>query len=148
MTATRFAHEYCVVRVVPDIERGECLNVGVILVSRERRFLDARIHLDLRRLKALWPGVDDGAIELIGSHLDLIPMVCVGDPAGGPIARLRLGERWHWLTAPSSTIVQPGMHRTGLSEDPASELERLFGRLAVSSARRSGSPSSSTPSSI
>jgi hypothetical protein len=129
MTTTRAAHEYCVIRVVPDIERGECVNVGVILISRMRRFLDARMHLDQAKLHALWPELSPEAIELIESHLWLIPKICAGDADGGPIARLGLGERWHWLTAPSSTVVQPGPVHTGLSDDPAAELERLFRRL-------------------
>jgi hypothetical protein len=132
MTGSRAAHEYCVIRVVPDIDRGECVNVGVILISRERRFLDARTHLDQRRLRALWPDMTPETIELIESHLGLIPKVCAGDLDAGPIARLGLGERWHWLTAPSSTIVQPGPIHTGLSVDPAAELGRLAKRLVGS----------------
>jgi hypothetical protein len=134
MTNARAAHEYCVIRVVPDIERGECMNVGVILISRARRFLDARVRLDPAKLRALWPEMNEEAIELIGSHLRLIPKVCAGDADGGPIARLGLGERWHWLTAPSSTIVQPGPVHTGLSEDPTAELDRLFQRLVSNDA--------------
>ena len=129
MTNGRAAHEYCVIRVVPDIERGECMNVGVILISRTSRFLDARVRLDPAKLRALWPEMNEEATELIGSHLRLIPKICAGDDDGGPIARLGLGERWHWLTAPSSTIVQPGPVHTGLSEVPTAELDRLFQRL-------------------
>jgi hypothetical protein len=129
MSADRAALEYCVYRVVPDIERGECLNVGVVLICRQTRFLAARIHLDHARLGALWPRMAAEAVDLIEQHLALIPLICAGDLGGGPIARLGLGERWHWLTAPSSTIVQPGPVHTGLSGDPAAELDRLFARL-------------------
>ena len=129
MTSPRTAHEYCVIRVVPNIERGECVNVGVVLICRQRQFLRARIHLPRARLEALWPEIDAESTELIDSHLTLIPKISAGDPAGGPIARLGLGERWHWLTAVSSTIVQPGPVHTGLSDDPAAELDRLFERL-------------------
>ena len=129
MTVSRAAHEYCVVRIMPDIERAEFLNVGVILISREHRFLRARIELDQNKLRSIWPDTSAESIELIESHLALIPKICVGDDDGGPIARLGLGERWHWLTAPSSTIVQPGPVHTGLSDDPEKELGRLFARL-------------------
>jgi hypothetical protein len=131
MTTPRSALEYCVLRVVPDIERGEYLNVGVVLICRATRFLDARIDLNHDRLHALWPQIPPETIDLIEQHLALIPLICAGDPAGGPIARLGMGERWHWLTAPASTIVQPGPVHTGLSDNPASELDRLFTRLVT-----------------
>ena len=128
-TAARSAIEYCAVRVVPDLERGECLNVGVLLICRPSRFLDARIHLDAARLSALWPGLVGEPLGLIEAHLATIGPICAGDPAGGPIAALTLRERWHWLTAPASTVVQPGPVHTGLTADPAAELDRLFSRL-------------------
>jgi hypothetical protein len=134
MTTGRSALEYCVIRVVPDIERGEYLNVGVVLICRATRLLAARIHLDHDRLRALWPHIAPETIDLIEQHLALIPLICAGDPAGGPIARLGLGERWHWLTAPASTIVQPGPVHTGLSGDPARELDHLFNRLVANNA--------------
>ena len=125
----RAALEYCVLRVVPDIERGEFLNIGVVLICRQSRYLDARIHLDHDRLRSLWPQISAETIDLIEQHLALIPLICAGDDTGGPIARLGLGERWHWLTAPASTIVQPGPMHTGLADDPGAELDRLFTRL-------------------
>jgi hypothetical protein len=118
--------EYVVVRVVPRVERGECLNVGVILVCRARRFLDARVELDRRRLTAFAPYLDDETVDLIARQLALIPRICAGDPAAGPIAALGLGERWHWLAAPASTLLQPGSVHTGLCLDPAEELACLF----------------------
>jgi len=127
----RAAIEYCAVRVVPDLERGECLNVGVLLICRQTRFLDARIHLEPARLAALWPGLMGESLGLIVAHLALIAPICAGDPSGGPIAALTLRERWHWLTAPASTIVQPGPVHTGLTTDPAAELDRLFHRLVL-----------------
>jgi hypothetical protein len=135
MTVSRVAHEYCVIRIVPNIERAEFLNVGVILISREHRFLGARIELDHNRLRSLWPDTSTESIELIESHLAQIPKICAGDGDGGPIARLGLGERWHWLTSPSSTIVQPGPVHTGLSDNPGQELNRLFARLVGSGSR-------------
>lgn len=135
MTTHRSALEYCTLRVVPDIERGEFLNVGVVLICRATRFLAARIHLDHVRLRMLWPQMTPETIDLIEQHLAQIPLICAGDPAGGPIATLGMGERWHWLTAPASTIVQPGPVHTGLSADPATELDRLFARLVGNSNR-------------
>ena len=143
MSTPRATLEYCVLRVVPDIERGEFLNVGVVLICRTTRFLDARIHLDHARLRALWPQMPVETIELIEEHLALIPLICAGDPAGGPIAKLELGQRWHWLTAPSSTIVQAGPIHTGLCNNPAGDLDRLFTRL-VTNASDSPAPKPKT----
>jgi Protein of unknown function (DUF3037) len=121
--------EYVVVRVVPRVERGECLNAGVILVCRPHRFLDARVELDRQRLTAFAPYLDDETIDLIERQLVLIPRICTGDPAAGPIAQLTLGERWHWLAAPASTLIQPGPVHTGLCTDPAAELACLFDEM-------------------
>ncbi len=120
------AFEYALIRVVPRVERGECLNAGVMLICRARRFLGARTELDRSRLRGLAPYLDEATIAAIESQLASIPRICDGDPAAGPIAALGLGERWHWLAAPSSTIVQPGPVHTGLCDDPAETLERLF----------------------
>ena len=95
--------DYAVVRVVPRVERGEFINAGVIVYCLEKRFLGARVHLDEARLKALWPDADIGLIQC---HLDAIPKICAADPSDGPIARLSLRERFHWLVAPRSTIIQ------------------------------------------
>jgi hypothetical protein len=118
--------QYAVIRVVPRVERGECLNAGVVLLCRPRRFLAAKVGLDRDRLAALAPGIDPGTIE---THLAAIERIAAGDPEGGPIARLGQGERFHWLVAPSSTVIQPSEVHTGLSTDPAVELEHLFDRL-------------------
>jgi hypothetical protein len=118
--------QYAIVRVVPRVERGECLNAGVVLLCRPRRFLAARVGLDRARLAALAPGVDPATIE---THLAAIERIAAGDPAAGPIAQLGQGERFHWLVAPSSTVIQPSEVHTGLCDDPAAELEHLFERL-------------------
>jgi hypothetical protein len=118
--------QYAIVRVVPRVERGECMNAGVVLLCRPKRFLAARVGLDVDRLRALAPGVDPATIE---EHLAAIERVAAGDPAGGPIARLGQGERFHWLVAPSSTVIQPSEVHTGLCDDPAAELDHLFERL-------------------
>ncbi len=122
------AFQYAIVRVVPRVERGECLNAGVVLLCRPRRFLAARVGLDPARLRALAPGVEPETIE---THLAAIVRIASGDPAAGPIARLGQGERFHWLVAPSSTVIQPSEVHTGLCDDPATELEHLFERLVT-----------------
>ena len=118
--------QYAIIRVVPRVERGECMNAGVVLLCRSRRFLAARVGLDVARLEALAPGIDPATIE---EHLAAIERVAAGDPEAGPIARLGQGERFHWLVAPSSTVIQPSEVHTGLSDDPAAELNHLFERL-------------------
>ena len=118
--------QYAVVRVVPRVERGESLNAGVIVLCRPKRFLAARVGLDVTRLRALAPDVDPAAIE---THLQGIVRIARGDDDAGPIAALGQGERFHWLVAPSSTVIQPSEVHTGLCDDPAEELEHLFERL-------------------
>ena len=118
--------QYAVIRVVPRVERGECLNAGVVLLCRPRRFLAARIGLDRERLRALAPDVDPVTIE---SHLAAIERIAAGDPAAGPIAKLGQGERFHWLVAPASTVIQPSEVHTALCADPAAELAHLFDEL-------------------
>ena len=118
--------QYAVVRVIPRVERGESLNAGVILLCRPKRFLAARTSLEAGRLRALAPDVDPMTIE---THLAAIEGIAAGDPDAGPIARLGQAERFHWLVAPSSTVIQPSEVHTGLCDDPEDELARLFDRL-------------------
>jgi hypothetical protein len=120
--------QYAVLRVVPRVERGECLNVGVVLFSRRHGFLAARTELDASALAALAPDCDPDEVR---PHLDAIERVAAGDPTGGPIAALEPSERFHWLTAPASTMVQASAVHTGLTADPAAELEHLFARLVA-----------------
>jgi len=118
--------QYAIVRVVPRVERGECLNAGVVVLCRPTRFLAARVGLDRVRLRALAPDVDPTTIE---GHLAAFERIAAGDPGAGPIARLGQGERFHWLVSPSSTVIQPSEVHTGLAADPAAELEHLFEQL-------------------
>lgn len=121
--------EYAVLRVVPRVERGEQLNVGVVLQCRPRRFLGARVELGRRgaaALAALAPELD---IEAVEAHLDGVRKIVAGQPDGGPIAALAAPERFHWLVSPSSTVIQPSEVHTGLTDDPAAALEDLFGKL-------------------
>jgi len=114
--------DYAILRVVPRVERQEFINAGVVLFCRERRYLDARIHLDEGRLRALWPAAD---VELVRQHLEAVPLICAGDPSGGPIARLSQSERFQWLIAPRSTILQPSPVHTGVLEETEGLLDRL-----------------------
>lgn len=120
--------DYAVVRVVPRVDRGEFVNAGVILFCLEKRFLSSRVHLDEVRLRTLWPGVDVNVIE---AHLAAFPLVCRGEAAAGPIAALSLRERFHWLVAPRSTIIQVSPVHTGLCEIPETTLQQLFERLVL-----------------
>jgi len=122
----RSPYLYAIIRVVPRVERGETLNAGVVLLCRSRRFLGARMALDEGRLAALAPDCDGGAVR---PHLDAIESIARGDADAGPMARLTIAERFHWLVAPSSTIIQPSAVHTGLTDDPAAELEHLVDAL-------------------
>lgn len=118
--------QYAVIRVVPRVERGECFNAGVVLFCRPRRFLAARAALAADRLAALAPDLPPAAVQ---PYLDTLVRIAAGDPDAGPIARLRQAERFHWLVAPSSTIIQPSPVHTGLCDDPAAMLDHLFDSL-------------------
>ena len=128
MGAPRNQFQYAIVRVVPDIARGECLNAGVVLLCRPKRYLGARVGLDPARLAAIAPGLSPESVQ---PHLDAIVRIATGDPDGGPIARLAIAERFHWLVAPSSTIIQASEAHTGLCSDPADELDHLFESLVA-----------------
>jgi Protein of unknown function (DUF3037) len=117
---------YCVLRVVPDVERGEFINAGVVLFARQAGFIAAQIAVDRERLQALAPGCD---FEPVVRHLEALERVAAGDPEGGPIARLEPSERFNWIAAPSSTVVQASPVHTGVTADPAAKLAQLFARL-------------------
>jgi hypothetical protein len=120
--------QYAILRVIPHVERGEALNAGVVLFCRRLGFLGARVGLDERALAALAPGCEPAEVR---AHLEALERVAAGEPSAGPIAALEPSERFHWLTAPSSTVVQPSAVHTGLTEDPAAELDHLFERLVA-----------------
>jgi len=123
----RRAFDYAIVQVVPRVDRDERLNAGVILFSPAAAFLGCRIALDEARLRALAPDVD---LAAVAAQLEAVRAVAAGDPGAGPIARLSPSERFHWLTTPRSTVVQPSSAHAGLCDDPTVALERLF-RSAV-----------------
>ena len=116
------AFQYALVRVVPRVERGEAINVGVIVYSKRLRYLAARIELDEDRLRALAPGADLAAVR---NALTAFERACTQ----GPLAERPIGERFNWLTAPRSAIVQPGPVHGGVTTDPQAELDRLFAAL-------------------
>jgi hypothetical protein len=120
---------YAVYRLVPRVERGERINVGVVLFSRPLDFLAARTHLDAARALALQPDLD---LDAVRPHLAAIERIAAGDPAAGPIAALDTTQRFHWLVAPSSTIIQPSAVHTGVCDEPAAQLDRLFRELVAS----------------
>lgn len=114
--------DYAIVRVVPRVERQEFINAGVIVFCLEKRYLDARVHLDEARLKALWPEVD---VAVVHEHLAAISRICAGDASAGPIAGLSQRERFHWLVAARSTMIQTSPVHTGLCEETGDLLDRL-----------------------
>lgn len=122
------AYDYAVLRAVPRVERGERINVGVVLSCPTLAFLDCATHLDGARLLALDPGAD---VDGIARHLAAVEAVCRGRPEAGPIATLPRRERFHWLVGPRSTVLQPSAVHAGRCDDPARTLVHLFEMLVV-----------------
>jgi hypothetical protein len=122
------SYDYAVVRVVPSIDRGEFLNAGVILHARNAGFLGARIELDERRLGELASTTDVASIR---AHLASFERIAQGGAEAGAIGQLDGSQRFHWLVAPRSTVIQTSAVHSGLSGDPKVELERLFERLVT-----------------
>jgi hypothetical protein len=116
-------YSYAIVRVVPRVERGECVNVGIVLFVRERRYLAGRVELDESRVRALAPDLD---LPLVKRHLATFLAICDGRAEGGPLSDLPAAERFHWLTAPRSTIIQTSPAHVGRTTEPAAELDRLL----------------------
>jgi len=132
---TMHTYDYAVVRVVPRVERGEFVNVGVIVSCDAAGSLAARIELDPARVLALDPGADIDAIRVA---LDAIGAVCAGSAAAGALARLSARERFHWLVAPRSAVIQTSPVHTGRSETPEAVIDHLFTTMV-------GPPRSATP---
>jgi hypothetical protein len=118
--------DYSVVRVVPRVDRGEFVNVGVILFCSTRAFLDARIELNRARLSALAPELD---LPVVESHLDVIPRVCRGGKEAGPIGELPQRARFHWLVAPRSTVIQMSPVHSGVHGDLEAAMGLLMEKL-------------------
>jgi hypothetical protein len=116
-------YDYAIIRVVPRVDRGELINVGVVLSCPALDFLEARIEIDEQRLLALDPSLD---LEATRANLDMIPRICRGGPEGGEIGALPQRSRFHWLVSPRSTIIQLSPVHTGRTTDPQKALERLM----------------------
>jgi hypothetical protein len=123
--------EYALLRVVPRVERGEAINGGVLLYCRALDYLAAETYLDTERLRALDPQAD---VDAIARALEAAADVCAGAPSSGPPGAEDFGKRFRWLTAPRSTVVQPGPVHTGLTLDPAADLARLMRALVLPTA--------------
>lgn len=117
------AYDYALIRVVPRVERGEFVNVGVVLSCKAGGYLAARIELDENRLRALDPGVD---LATVRGHLAAFAAICAGGDGSGPIGRLPARERFRWLTAPRSTMIQTSPVHSGRCADHAVAIERLL----------------------
>lgn len=120
---SRAAFEYALLRAVPRVERGECVNVGVVLYCQARDFLGTAVHVDDGRLQALDREIDVSAVR---EAVEAVRRACQGD---GPAGETSLGQRFRWLTAPRSTVVQAGPVHTGLTDHPEADLSRLLDRL-------------------
>jgi Protein of unknown function (DUF3037) len=128
-------YDYAIVRVVPRVERGELINVGIVLSCPAADFLEAAIELDEGRLRALDEGID---LDAVRAHLAAIPLVCRGGPEAGPIGELPQRNRFHWLVSPRSTVIQMSPVHTGRTADPAAALDRLMDTMV----RRPAKPQS------
>ncbi|AVZ71806.1 DUF3037 domain-containing protein [Streptomyces lunaelactis] len=122
----RDVFEYALLRVVPRVERGECFNAGVVVYCRAKSFVAARTYLDEVKLKALDPAAD---VRGVRAALHAVEGVCRGGDDAGQASGDEPGRRFRWLIAPRSTVVQPGPVHTGLTADPAAEVERLLALL-------------------
>ncbi len=124
----RVSYDYAVIRVVPRVDREEFINAGVLIHCRQLDVLEARFALDVARLGALCPVTDPGWVQ---SHLESIAKIARGGPDAGPMGAYSMRERFHWLTAPRSTIVQPSPVHSGVCSDPAATLDHLMKRLVL-----------------
>lgn len=130
--AGEHTYDYAIVRVVPRVERGEQINVGVVVSCPAVDFLEAGIDLDEGRLLALDDALD---LDAVREHLATIPLICRGGPEAGPIGELPQRNRFHWLVSPRSTVIQMSAVHTGRTADPAAALERLMDTMVRRPAR-------------
>ncbi len=122
------SYDYALIRLVPSVERGECLNVGVILFCSTLGFLGARVHLNTTRALALSPDLDLAAIQ---QQLDTIILICQGGQESGPLGKMSQSERFHWLVSPRSTIIQISPVHEGVCDDPEAALEHLLKMMVL-----------------
>ena len=122
------AYEWATLRIVPRVERSEFVNAGVLVYCQPLDFLAAQVTTDLTRALALDPALD---VETLHRHLDGVRALCAGEPAAGDNGQRSTGDRFRWLVAPRSTVVQPAPVHTGLTDDPATELSRLYEQMVA-----------------
>ena len=125
---TLHSYDYAILRLVPCPDRGEFVNAGVVLHCPERAYLQCRVHLNEQRLAALWPEAD---ADVLRQHLHAFPKICAGDADAGPIAKLSRRERFHWLVAPRSTMIQVSPVHSGVCDDPDATIEDLFRKMVL-----------------
>jgi hypothetical protein len=119
----RYTFEYAIIRFVPKVEREEFFNVGVILFCKRKKFLDIKYQIDLDKFKAFAPEIE---LEVLNDYLNAWKLICDGDAAGGPIGKLEMSDRFRWLAACRSTIVQSSKTHPGTCLEPEKELEDIF----------------------
>ena len=124
----KYLFEYAVLRIVPKVEREEFLNVGVVLYCPQQKFLQVRFHLDGERIKAFACELD---IPEIGQYLQSFEKICTGTKDSGPIGKLPVADRFRWLTATRSTVVQTSKTHSGLCHDPKETLDHLYAQLVL-----------------
>jgi hypothetical protein len=120
--------DFATIRVVPRVEREEFINVGVIVFCLAQKFLGAHVHVNEARLRSLWPDLD---VDFVARHVGAFPRICAGATDSGPIAELPIRQRFHWLVAPRSTIIQISPVHSGLCESPELALDQLFRQLVL-----------------
>lgn len=124
----RVKFEYAIIRIVPKVERGEFFNVGVILFCKRKKFLDIKYQVDRKKLECF---SDDMDMESLHDYLNAWKSICMGAPAGGAIGKLELSDRFRWLTASRSTIIQSSQTHSGLCHDPKEALEEIFRKFVL-----------------
>ena len=120
--------DYATLRIVPNAERAEFINAGVVMQCAEQAFLECVVLVDEDRLRALWPDVD---VDLVREHLEAFPQIAAGFGSAGPIAKLSRRERFHWLVAPRSTMIQVSPVHSGMCMAPEETIDELFRRLVA-----------------
>jgi len=124
----KYTFEYAIVRIVPKVEREEFFNVGVILFSKRKKFLDIKYHVNPDKLNALSSDID---LNMVNDYLNAWKLICDGEPSGGKIGQLELSDRFRWLTACRSTIIQSSKTHPGLCHDPKKTLEDIFKKYVL-----------------
>ncbi len=124
----KVTYEYAIIRLVPKVEREEFFNIGVILFSKQKKFLDVKFHINTQKLKAFSNDLDTAVLNC---YLKSWKLICEGAPAGGSIAALDMPDRFRWLSASRSTIIQSSNTHSGLCQDPQKELNDIFTKYVL-----------------